>query len=77
MAFVGLKIGFLWNDYDAVEVSIHASNGAFCGTTKAYVSHGALAETASILEGFPDRFPTRANWYWELSIQHSLAVESQ
>jgi hypothetical protein len=53
MVFVGLKIGFLWSDYDVVEVSIHASNGAFCGTTKAYVSHGALAETASILEGFP------------------------
>ncbi len=53
MAFTGLQIGFLWNDYDVVEVSIHASNGDFGGTAKAYVSRGGLAGAASILEGFP------------------------
>src|SRR6266702_2695213 len=53
MAFTGLQIGFLWNDYAVVEVSIHASNGDFGGMAKAYISRSGLAEAASILEGFP------------------------
>jgi hypothetical protein len=49
----GIEIKFLWQDSDAIEIGISASNGAFSGMAAAYIGTNELDKAASVLEGFP------------------------
>lgn len=42
-----------WQDEDAIEITIYASNGTFGGTVNVYVAHGLLSAMAARLAGFP------------------------
>ena len=49
----GIRLEFLWNDADIVEVRVSAWNGLFGGSANTYVGIGELAESAEKLKGFP------------------------
>jgi hypothetical protein len=49
----GFRCEIAWSDAEVVEVEVCASNGAFAGRTRLYVSIGELAGAATLLEGFP------------------------
>lgn len=52
-AQVGIAIIYEWSDEDVIEITVYASNGAFCGTASLYVGHGRLSAMATQLAGFP------------------------
>lgn len=49
----GIRLRFIWEDTDILEITFSAWNGEFGGVTKMYLEHGKLIEIASSLEGFP------------------------
>lgn len=49
----GIRLEFLWNDADIVEVRVSAWNGLFGGSADIYVGIGEVAESAEKLKGFP------------------------
>jgi hypothetical protein len=49
----GIAVTYEWSDQDVIEVTVFASNGAFCGTSRLYVGHGRLSAMATELAGFP------------------------
>jgi hypothetical protein len=49
----GLTIAFLWEDVDAVELQVTASNGRFSGAARIYISPSQLYEAAALLKDFP------------------------
>ena len=53
----GIRLEFLWNDADIVEVRLSAWNGLFGGSANIYAAIGELSESAQKLKGFP-RNPT-------------------
>ncbi len=42
-----------YHDADVVELEVSAWNGAFAGLTRLYIGQGVLADTATLLAGFP------------------------
>jgi hypothetical protein len=52
-AQAGIAVTYEWGDQDVIEVTVYASNGAFCGTSRLYVGHGRLSAMANELAGFP------------------------
>src|SRR5579864_669112 len=49
----GIRLEFLWNDADIVEVRLSAWNGLFGGSANIYAPIGELSESAQKLKGFP------------------------
>jgi hypothetical protein len=49
----GIRLEFLWNDADIVEVRVSAWNGLFGGSADIYVGIGELAESAEKIKDFP------------------------
>jgi len=49
----GIRLEFLWNDADIVEVRLSAWNGLFGGSANIYAAIGGLSESAQKLKGFP------------------------
>jgi hypothetical protein len=49
----GLKVSYLWHDWDVVEVRITVENADFRGTANVYVGTDGLLEAAVMLAGFP------------------------
>lgn len=49
----GIAVIYEWSDQDIIQVTVYASNGAFCGTSDVYVGHGQLSAMATELAGFP------------------------
>jgi hypothetical protein len=49
----GIRVEFLWNDADIVEVRLSAWNGLFGGSANIYAAIGELAESAQKPKGFP------------------------
>jgi len=49
----GIRLEFLWNDADIVEVRLSAWNGLFGGSANIYAAIGELSESAQKLKGFP------------------------
>jgi hypothetical protein len=42
-----------YHDIDVVELKVSAWNGTFAGSTRLYIGQGDLADTATLLAGFP------------------------
>ena len=48
-----VQLSYWYHDTDVVELKVSAWNGTFAGSTRLYVGQGDLADTASLLAGFP------------------------
>jgi hypothetical protein len=46
-------LSYWYHDTDVVELKVSAWNGTFAGSTRLYVGQGDLADTATLLAGFP------------------------
>jgi hypothetical protein len=48
-----VQLSYWYHDTDVVELKVSAWNGTFAGSTRLYVGQGDLADTATLLAGFP------------------------
>jgi hypothetical protein len=48
-----VRITYDWSDDDVIELVVSVSNGAFCGETTLYASHGEIPQMGAELAGFP------------------------
>jgi hypothetical protein len=48
-----LRLTYCYHDVDIVELKVSAWNGSFGGSTRVYVGQGDLADTATLMHGFP------------------------
>jgi len=48
-----VQLSCWYHDTDVVELKVSAWNGTFAGSTRLYVGQGDLADTATLLAGFP------------------------
>ena len=49
-----VRLAYCYHDSDIVELRVSAWNGSFGGSTCLYVAQGELADSATILAGFPE-----------------------
>src|SRR6185312_7221671 len=48
-----VRLAYCYHDVDIVELRVSAWNGSFGGATRLYLAQGELADTATLLAGFP------------------------
>jgi hypothetical protein len=48
-----VRLSYRYHDVDVVELEVCAWNGSFGGSTCLYIGRGELADTATLLAGFP------------------------
>jgi hypothetical protein len=48
-----VQLAYWYHDTDVVELKVSAWNGTFAGSTCLYMGQGDLADTATVLAGFP------------------------
>ena len=49
----GIEFEVVWLDHDVIQCQVTCSNGPFRGTTKIYLTHDDLSNTAETLNSFP------------------------
>ena len=54
-----VQLSYRYHDTDVVELEVSAWNGSFGGSTCLYIGQGDLADTATLLAGFPTSLEDR------------------